>query len=93
MAAAFISTQGSGSSHLFFIKQAISEAAKVAREPKMTSITPRKLNMLASAQPIKSPGTAAGVKNGSTQSASETRSCIIPSCPKLKGATAIVSTK
>ncbi len=65
----------------------------MAKEPAITSIIPRKLNIFAIAHPIKSPGTAALVKNGSTHSASDMRSSIIPSWPKLSGATAIVSTK
>ena len=49
---------------------------RVARLPKMTSGTAAPPKRLANKHPIKSPGTAAGVKAGRIVNASETRTCI-----------------
>lgn len=50
----------------------------MASEPKTTSQTPAELMRFAIMQPMNSPHVAQGMKNGRTQSASETRIWIGP---------------
>ena len=73
------STVGSGTSQAKRLKRrAPSAPSRVAKVPKITSCQMQPVIRLEIRQPTVSPGIAAGVKNGSTHSASETRNCTIP---------------
>ena len=70
---------GTGANHLYFLNLYVKKAAtKVVRLPNIISITWEPPMIFAKKQPMNIPGTAAGVKTASTQSASAILNCIGP---------------
>lgn len=89
----FESMGGTGESHLNFRKKYVPSAPKsVARLPKIMSKSAPPTIMLESKQPTNSPGTAAGVKYGSTVSASDNLTCIAPLASPIALATNVSTT-
>ena len=84
---------GRQASQRFFRSSRVPTApSRVARLPKITSQTTQPDRMLDSRQPMNSPGTAAGKKQGRMVSASEKRTWICPEDRPMAAASMVSST-